>query len=127
MAIDVYKDVGFSIGILIPWIIERRFIKFTSDGSLDCKFLRIAGAYLGYMILMYVLYPLIKASLIPQMANLLNFFMFPYYVILIVPAIIKFFQNRKKDVYENNLIFFFFLLMKVIHNFNKKNSMLSFS
>lgn len=32
MAIDAYKDVGFTIGILVPWIIERRFIKFTSDG-----------------------------------------------------------------------------------------------
>lgn len=101
MAIDAYKDVGFTIGILVPWIIERRFIKFTSDGPLDCKFLRIAGAYIGYMILMYALYPLIKASLNPLMSNFLNFFMFPCYVILIVPAVIKFFQNRKKDVYED--------------------------
>lgn len=101
MAIDAYKDVGFSVSIFIPWIIERRFIKFTSDGPLDCKFLRIAGAYIGYMVLMYALYPLIKASLGPQLANFLNFFMFPCYVILIVPAVIKFFQNRKKDVYED--------------------------
>jgi len=101
MAIDAYKDVGFTVGILVPWIIERRFIKFTSDGPLDCKFLRIAGAYIGYMVLMYALYPLIKASLDPLMANFLNFFMFPCYVILIVPAVIKFFQNRKKDVYED--------------------------
>ena len=103
MAIDVYKDVGFSIGVLVPWIIERRFIKFTSDGPLDCKFLRIAGAYIGYMILMYVLYPLIKVSFGSQISNFLNFFMFPCYVILVVPAVIKFFQNRKKDVYEDIL------------------------
>ena len=102
MVIDAYKDVGFSIWILVPWLIERRFIKFSSDGPLDCKFLRIAGAYGGYMILMYVLYPLIKASFAPQIANFLNFFMFPFYVILIVPAIIKFFQNRKEDVYGGN-------------------------
>lgn len=101
MAIDAYNDVGFSVGVLVPWVIERRFIKFTSDGPLDCKFLRIAGAYIGYMILMYVLYPLIKASFAPQLANFLNFFIFPFYVILIVPAVIKFFQNRKKDVYDD--------------------------
>ena len=103
MAIDVYKDVGFSIGVLVPWIIERRFIKFTSDGPLVCKFLRIAGAYIGYMILMYVLYPLIKVSFGSQISNFLNFFIFPCYVILVVPAVIKFFQNRKKDVYEDIL------------------------
>ena len=101
MAIDAYKDVGFTVGILVPWVIGRRFIKFTSDGPLDCKFLRIAGAYIGYMILMYALYPLIKASFDPQIANFLSFFIFPCYVILIVPAVIKFFQNRKKDVYED--------------------------
>ena len=101
MAIDAYKDVGFTIGILVPWVIERRFINFTSDGPLDSKFLRIAGAYIGYMVLMYVLYPLIKACLNPQLTNFLNFFMFPFYVIVIVPAVIKFFQNRKKDVYED--------------------------
>lgn len=101
MAIDAYKDVGFSVGILIPWVIERRFIRFSSDGPLDCRFLRVAGAYIGYMVLMYALYPLIKASLDAQLANFLNFFMFPCYVILIVPAVIKFFQNRNKDVYED--------------------------
>ena len=99
MVVDAYKDVGFSIGIFVPWIIERRFIKFSSDGPLDCKFLRVAGAYVGYMILMYVLYPSIKASLPPKIANFLVFFMFPFYVMLVVPAVIKFFQNRKKDVY----------------------------
>ena len=58
MAIDAYKDVGFSVGILIPWVIERRFIRFSSDGPLDCRFLRVAGAYVGYMVLMYALYPM---------------------------------------------------------------------
>ena len=101
MVVDAYKDVGLSVGILVPWVIERRFIKFSSDGPFDCKFLRIAGAYIGYMVMMYILYPMIKASFAPQVSNFLNFFMFPCYVILIVPVIIKFFQNRKKDVYED--------------------------
>ena len=109
MAIDAYKDVGFTVGILVPWVIERRFIKFTSDGPLDCKFLRIAGAYIGYMILMYALYPLIKASFDPQIANFLSFFISPCYVILIVLAVIKFFQNRKKDVMKNFRNIFYFI------------------
>ena len=99
MAVDAYKDVGFTLGILVSWVIERRFIKFSSDGPLDRKFLRIGGAYVGYMVLMQVLYPLIKSSFDPQIANLLTFAMFPVYVILVIPAIIKFFQNRNKDIY----------------------------
>lgn len=101
MALDGFKDVGFCTGILIPWVIERRFVKFSSDGPIDCRILRVAGAYVGYLVLMKIMYPLIKASFTPQIANFLNFFMFPLYVVLIVPIVIKFFQNRKKDVYED--------------------------
>ena len=101
MALEAYKDTGFCIGILISWVIERRFIKFSCEGPIERRFLRIGGAYVGYLILMNILYPLIKSSFNPQIANFLNFFMFPFFVILIVPAIIKFFQNRNKDVYEN--------------------------
>lgn len=101
MILEVYKDIGFTLGILVSWVIERRFIKFSSDGPLDRKFLRIGGAYVGYMVLMQVLYPLIKSSFNPQMANFLSFSMFPVYVILVIPAIIKFFQNRNKDIYAD--------------------------
>lgn len=99
MALEAYKDSGFCLGILISWVIERRFIKFSSEGPLDRRILRVGGAYLGYLVLMNILYPLIKTSLPPQIANFLAFFMFPLYVVLIVPAIIKFFQNRHEDVY----------------------------
>lgn len=99
MAVDTYKDVGFCLGILISWVIERRFIKFSSDGPIDRKVLRVFAAYIGYLIIMNILYPLVKSSFNPQIANLINFFMFPCFVVLIVPAIIKFFQNRNKDVY----------------------------
>ena len=100
MALEAYKDTGFCMGILISWVIERRFINFSCEGPVERRFLRIGGAYIGYMLLMNILYPLIKSSFAPQIANFLNFFMFPFFVILIVPAIIKFFQNRNKDVYE---------------------------
>ena len=102
MAVDAYKDVGFCMGILIPWVIERRFVKFSSEGPIDCRILRLAGAYVGYLVLMNIIYPLVKASFTPQLANFINFFMFPCYVVLIVPLIIKFFQNRKKDVYDTS-------------------------
>lgn len=102
MALEPYKDVGFTLGILGSWVIERRFIKFSADGPLERKFLRIGGAYIGYLVLMQVLYPLIKSSFNAQIANLLTFSMFPVYVILVIPAIIKFFQNRNKDIYADS-------------------------
>lgn len=101
MAIDAYKDVGFCMGILISWVIERRFIKFSCEGPIERRILRVSAAYVGYLILMNIIYPLVKSSFSPQIANLINFSMFPVFVVLVVPAIIKFFQNRNKDVYED--------------------------
>lgn len=99
MSFEAFKDFGFSVGTLLSWVIERRFVKFSCEGPIDCRILRVAGAYLGYLVLMHVMYPLIKGCFAPQVANFINFFMFPFYVVLLVPVIIKFFQNRKKDVY----------------------------
>ena len=101
MAVDAYKDVGFTLGILIPWVIERRFINFSADGPNNRRIMRVVGAVVGYPFLMYVIYPLIKASLSAPIAALINFFMFPCYVILIIPLIIKFFQKRNPDIYNN--------------------------
>lgn len=99
MAVEGYKDAGFCLGILISWVIERRFINFSCEGPIGRRILRVGGAYIGYLILMKILYPLIKSAFTPQISNFLNFFMFPFFVILLVPAVIKFFQNRNEDVY----------------------------
>ena len=101
MVVDAYKDVGFTLGILIPWVIERRFIKFSTNGPKNRRIMRAVGAVAGYPLLMYIIYPLIKASLSAPLAALINFFIFPCYVILIIPLIIKFFQKRNPDIYKN--------------------------
>ena len=43
MALEAYKDTGFYMGILISWVIERRFINFSCEGPIERRFLRIGG------------------------------------------------------------------------------------
>ena len=94
MAVDAIKNAGFSIGLLISWVIERRFIKFSSDGTIDAKIMRIIGGFIGFQFLINVTYPLIKDSLTPEIGGFTNFFIFPLFVVLIMPAIIKLFQKN---------------------------------
>lgn len=94
MALETFKDAGFSIGLLVSWLIERRFIKFSSEGSIDKKILRLIGGFIGLQILMYILYPIVSKAFIPQVGRFLSFFMFPFFFIVVMPAIIRFFQNR---------------------------------
>ena len=97
MSIDAFKDAGLAIGMLISWVIERRFIKFTSDGNVESRVMRFIGGFVGYEILLTVVYPIVKDFYIPEVGKFLGYFIFPVYIMIIVPVIIKFFQNRSKE------------------------------
>ncbi|WP_292793888.1 phosphatase PAP2 family protein [Methanobrevibacter sp.] len=104
MMLDAFKDAGLGIGISLSWIIERRFIKFTSDGNLESKIMRFIAGFIGYEIILTVIYPILKNCCIPEVGKFLGYMIFPIYIMIIVPIIIKFFQNRskKKLDYETN-------------------------
>ena len=98
MAIDAYKDVGFCMGILISWVIERRFIKFSCEGPIERRILRVSAAYVGYLILMNIIYPLVKSSFSPQIANLINFSMFPVFIFYATEYVCIAFVNCSRSV-----------------------------
>ena len=101
MAIDAYEVAGLVIGILTSWILERRFIKFSCDGPVDCKILRIVSGFIGFEILIQVINPILTSSLSTAASCILSNILIGLYVVLIVPAVIKFFQNRKPEIYNN--------------------------
>ena len=101
MAVDAYETAGFVIGILLSWIIERRFIKFSCDGPVDCKILRIVGGFIGFEILILIIKPILDSLLPLMFSSVLNYILMGFYVVVIVPTIIKYFQNRKPEIYKN--------------------------
>lgn len=51
MTVDGFKDPGVFFGITLGWFIERRFIKFSTDGTKEQKFLRATVGSLLYVFL----------------------------------------------------------------------------
>lgn len=50
MSADAFKNAGMGLGFILGWFLERRFIKFTTDGSRSVRIIRFAvcaGIYLG--------------------------------------------------------------------------------
>ena len=101
MALESFKNAGFSIGILLSWVIERRFINFSTDGSVDSKIARIIGGAIGLELLYYFIGPNIAPLFAKQVGSFIVYFIFPVYFIVVVPFFIKFFQNRRNNVGSN--------------------------
>lgn len=64
MSVDAFKNAGMGLGFILGWFLERRFIRFESDGKLYIKVIRYAVCAGIYLLLKEFAAPLIS-ELIP--------------------------------------------------------------
>ena len=91
LMLDTFRNAGLAIATFSCWIIERRFIKFETEGSLETKALRVICGFIGLEFIYTVIMPLCGDA---PLEAFLQFFVIIIFVMLIYPAIIKFCQNR---------------------------------
>ena len=60
MANDTFKGVGWCAAFLTGWILERRFVAFSTDVPLARRLTRVAGCLLAYYAVALILVPLVK-------------------------------------------------------------------
>ncbi len=94
MAKDTYKGVGWCAAILLGWILERRYIRFTTDGiPMTRRIARIVLGLLGYYFLNLVLIPVIKDWITGVPGSILTCFIQMFYISFIVPCCIRFLEK----------------------------------
>ena len=91
LTVDTFKNAGLAIGAFVFWPIERRFIKFSNEGTLETKVARFIFGCIGLMFIIYVFMPLLGDT---PLGGFLQFFTMITFVFL-YPVVFKFFQNRK--------------------------------
>ena len=91
LTLDTFRNAGSAIAIFLSWPIERRFIKFSSDGDLETKILRFLCGFIGLEFVMNVIAPALGEN---PLGAFFQYFSIMIFVMLIYPAIIKYFQNR---------------------------------
>lgn len=62
MANDTFKGVGWMTAFFVGWVLERRFVRFTTEGSMQQRFFRLTGGLLGYYIVSLIINPMIKTA-----------------------------------------------------------------
>ncbi len=95
LTIDTFKYAGFAVGIFFSWPIERRFIKFLTDGTVETKVLRFISGFIGLEFIINVILPLIGET---PIGGFIQYFLIMVFVMLIYPIIFKFFENRANKV-----------------------------
>ena len=97
MVLDLYKNIGYIIGIFLGWLIERRFIKFSTDGTTNEKIFRYLICFILMQLMLNVVCPQIKICCANKViSEPIIAFLKTFYILGIAPIIIKLIQKVKK-------------------------------
>ena len=85
MANDTFKGVGWCIGFFAGWVLERRYIGFSTDTAMKTRFTRLVTGVLGYYIVSLILMPLIKNAVAGPAGTVITCFLQMFYISFIFP------------------------------------------
>ena len=89
MANDTFKGVGWCSAFLVGWILERRFVGFSTDISMIQRVIRVTTGLLSYYAVSLILVPFIKGLLPGAAGTIGSCFVQILYVSFLFPLCVK--------------------------------------
>ena len=89
MANDTFKGVGWCIGFLMGWVLERRWIGFSTEVPMMTRITRFVTGLLGYYAVSLILMPLLKTWIPGAGGTILSCFVQMFYVSFLFPLCLK--------------------------------------
>ena len=90
MANDTFKGIGWCAAFLVGWVLERRFVGFSTDGiTMAQRVTRVTTGLLSYYAVSLILAPLIKGWLPGAAGTIASCFVQFLYISFIFPLCIK--------------------------------------
>ncbi len=89
MANDTFKGVGYCVAFLVGWIMERRFVNFSTEVPLAQKLMRAVIGLLGYYVVSLILVSLIKTWIPGPAGTMISCFIQVFYVAFLFPLCTK--------------------------------------
>ena len=96
MANDTFKGVGYCAAFLVSWILERRYVGFSTDISLHLKLARAVIGLLGYYAVSLILNALIKSWIPGPVGTTLTCFLQIFYIVFLFPLCAKRFERKSE-------------------------------
>lgn len=89
MANDSYKNAGYALGFFVGWIIEKRYVCFSVEGTVQQRIRRGLWAVLGLLVVYYPLTAIIKLIIAGGAGSFVTCALLMLYITLIAPILIK--------------------------------------
>ncbi len=89
MATDTFKGVGWCVAFLSGWILERRFVRFSTDVSMKRRAARLVFGLLSYYAVSLILVPALKDWIGGAAGAFVSCFLQMLYVSFIFPWLFK--------------------------------------
>lgn len=96
MAADTFKGVGWNLGFFVGFIIERRFVKFTTDCDMQTRLTRLIFGLLSYYFVYNTICSLVKTGISGNMGIMLSCALQMIYIVLFFPVFIKISEKRSQ-------------------------------
>jgi undecaprenyl-diphosphatase len=93
MANDTFKGVGWCIAFLTGWILERRFVRFSTDIPMIKRVTRLTVGLLGYYVVSLIFTPFIKDCITGAPGTFFSCYVQMFYVSFLFPWMIKRFEK----------------------------------
>ena len=90
MANDTYKGVGLCSGILLGWILERRFVGFSTDIPMIRRVIRLVTGILSYYAVNLILCSRIKSWIGGPAGTMVSCFVQMFYISFLYPLCLKY-------------------------------------
>ena len=97
MANDTFKGVGWCAAFLTGWILERRFVQFSTDISMVKRFTRLAVGLLSYYAVSLIFVPAVKDWISGAPGTFVSCYLQMLYVAFIFPWILKRFEKTDSE------------------------------
>ena len=93
MANDTFKGIGWCAAFLTGWVLERRFIGFSTEVSLMTRITRLVTGVFSYYAVSLLLVPLVKGWISGPAGTMVSCFLQLFYVAFVFPWCLKHFEK----------------------------------
>ena len=94
MAKDTFKGVGWYIGFFAGWVLERRYVRFTTDVPVIARMTRLVTGLLSYYAVTLILKAILNKYFSGVGVTILTTFIQTFFVTFIFPWCIKRFEHQ---------------------------------
>ena len=101
MAQDTYKGVGWCSGILLGWILERRFVGFSTDVSMIRRVTRLVTGVLSYYAVNLLICSQIKNWIGGPAGMIISCFVQMFYIAFLYPLCLKYLEKPDRNLRGN--------------------------